>query len=213
MNDIIMSVMEIIGTIAFSISGTLVAISCGLDLFGVIFLGCITSVGGGIVRDVLMGVYPPAIFSDVHILLIGGLTSVIVFAIAYINNKKFKLLCEKIEPVNNVFDAIGLSVFTVMGTEAACLSGFSDKACFVIIMGMLTGVGGGLFRDVLVSKPPYVLTKHIYALASVFGGVAYYVIQIYGNNSILASIVCILLVMAIRMLATKYEWKLPKVHI
>ena len=88
MNDIIMNVMEIIGTIAFSISGTLVAISCGLDLFGVVFLGIITAVGGGIVRDVLMGVYPPAIFSDVHILLIGGLTSVIVFAIAYINNKK-----------------------------------------------------------------------------------------------------------------------------
>jgi len=213
MNDIIMNVMEIIGTIAFSISGTLVAISCGLDLFGVVFLGIITAVGGGIVRDVLMGVYPPAIFSDVHILLIGGLTSVIVFAIAYINNKKFKLMCEKIEPVNNVFDAIGLSVFTVMGTEAACLSGFSDKACFVIIMGMLTGVGGGLFRDVLVSKPPYILTKHIYALASLFGSLTYYAIRIYGNNSILASIVCILLVMAIRMLATKYEWKLPKVHI
>ena len=213
MNDIIMTVMEIIGTIAFSISGTLVAISCGLDLFGVIFLGCITAVGGGIVRDVLMGKYPPAIFSDVHILLIAGLTSIIVFIIAYINNERFKLMCEKIEPVNNIFDAIGLSVFTVMGTEAACLSGFSDKGCFVVVMGMLTGVGGGLFRDVLVSKPPYILTKHIYALASVLGSLTYYAIRISGDNTILASIVCILLVIAIRMLATKYEWKLPKVHI
>lgn len=213
MNDIILNTMQVIGTVACSISGALAAIGCGLDLFGVVFLGCVTAVGGGILRDILMGRYPPAIFSNVYILLIAGLTSIIVFIIAYINNKKFSLICEKIEPVNNIFDAIGLSAFTVMGTEAVCASGFSGQACFTVIMGMLTGVGGGIFRDVLISKPPYVLTKHIYALASLFGSAVYYIIRLYVNSTVLASVVCILSVITIRMLASRYEWQLPKVRI
>ena len=213
MNTMIIDIMEVIGTIAFAVSGALVAISYRLDLFGVIFLGCITAVGGGIVRDIMMGQFPPAIFSNVPMLSLAAVTALVVFIIAYINAKQFTRMCEKIEPINNVFDAIGLATFTVMGAEAACGAGYGDKACFVIIMGMLTGVGGGIFRDVFVSKSPYILNKHIYALASIGGGISYYCIRLYGNNTILASTISILFILAIRMLATKYEWKLPKINI
>ena len=173
-----MTVMEIIGTIAFSISGALIGISCELDIFGVVFLGVITSVGGGMLRDVIIGNAPPLIFSNSFIFVIAAITAIIVFIVAYINRQHFQMLKEKIKKINNIFDAIGLSAFTVTGTEIACAAGLSDKLLLVILMGMTTGVGGGIFRDVLVSKIPYVFKKHIYALASVIGSIIYYYTRI-----------------------------------
>lgn len=205
--------MELIGTIAFAVSGALIAVSCGLDLFGVTFLGCITAVGGGMLRDILLGQCPPAIFSNTHVLLVAAMTSIIVFIIAYINRQHFKMLKEKIERINNVFDAVGLAAFSVTGTEIACAAGFSDKVLFSVIMGMITGVGGGIFRDVLVASAPYVLKKHIYALASLFGSILYYLIREYAENTMVGTITAMLSVILIRMLATKYRWKLPKLHI
>lgn len=213
MSGVIMIAMEIIGTIAFAISGSLVAVSCNLDIFGVTFIGVITSVGGGMLRDVLMGKCPPAIFSNTYIFLIAALTSLMVFIVAYIHRTHFESLKEKIERINNIFDAVGLSAFTVTGTEIACNGGFSDKILFVVLMGMMTGVGGGIFRDVLVSKTPYVLKKHIYALASISGSLLYYVIGIVMKNELLGTIAAMLLVFIIRMLATKFRWKLPKIKI
>ena len=209
----ILVVMEWIGTIAFAISGALIAVSCGLDLFGVTFLGCITAVGGGMLRDILLEQCPPAIFSNTPVLLVAALTSVIVFIIAYINRQHFEILREKIERINNVFDAVGLAAFSVTGTEIACAAGFSDKVLFVVIMGMITGVGGGIFRDVLVASAPYVLKKHIYALASLFGSILYYLTRKHAENTVVGTIVAMLSVILIRMLATKYRWKLPKLHI
>ena len=193
----ILVVMEWIGTIAFAISGALIAVSCGLDLFGVTFLGCITAVGGGMLRDILLEQCPPAIFSNTPVLLVAALTSVIVFIIAYINRQHFEILREKIERINNVFDAVGLAAFSVTGTEIACAAGFSDKVLFVVIMGMITGVGGGIFRDVLVASAPYVLKKHIYALASLFGSILYYLTRKHAENTVVGT----------------YRWKLPKLHI
>lgn len=209
----ILVVMEWIGTIAFAVSGALIAVSCGLDLFGVTFLGCITAVGGGMLRDILLEQCPPAIFSNTPVLLVAALTSVIVFIIAYINRQHFEILREKIERINNVFDAVGLAAFSVTGTEIACAAGYSDKVLFVVIMGMITGVGGGIFRDVLVASAPYVLKKHIYALAALFGSILYYLIREHAENTVVGTIAAMLSVILIRMLATKYRWKLPKLHI
>ena len=104
----IIKVMEIIGTIAFALSGSLVSISSGLDIFGVVFLACITAFGGGIVRDMLLGVNPPAIFLNFPIFLLAMIVAVLTFVFAYIYKEKFNLFKTKIETVNNVFDAIGL---------------------------------------------------------------------------------------------------------
>lgn len=211
MNEIIMLTMEIIGTVAFAISGALVAISFSLDIFGVAFLGIITALGGGMLRDMLIGNHPPVIFSLSYLLILALLTSIIVFIISYINKQHFFEFKEKIEKINNLFDAIGLAAFTVTGTQMACDAGFSDKIIFVIFMGMLTGVGGGIFRDVLVSQTPYVLKKHVYAVASITGSVLYYIISITFGYDYLGTFISMVTVVLIRLLAAKYRWKLPKI--
>lgn len=204
--------MELIGTIAFAISGALIAVRCCLDLFGVVLVGCITSVGGGIMRDLFLGKIPPSIFSNVIFLAIAAATSIIVFIISYFNVEKFETLEKRIENINNIFDAVGLATFSIIGTELTCNAGFSDKAVFSISMGMLTGIGGGIIRDILVDKTPYVLQKHIYALASILGSSLYFFIRLYCDR-LVALIVGITTVILVRMLATKFHWKLPKIHL
>ena len=213
MNEItIIFIMELIGTIAFAISGALIAVRCCLDLFGVVLVGCITSVGGGIMRDLFLGKIPPSIFSNVIFLAIAAATSIIVFIISYFNVEKFETLEKRIENINNIFDAVGLATFSIIGTELTCNAGFSDKAVFSISMGMLTGIGGGIIRDILVDKTPYVLQKHIYALASILGSSFYFFVRLYCDR-LVALIVGITTVILIRMLATKFHWKLPKIHL
>ncbi len=212
MSEVAITIMEIIGTVAFAISGALIAIHCCLDLFGVVLVGCVTCVGGGIMRDLFLGKFPPMIFSNVTILAIGAATAIAVFIISYFNAEKFETFRMRIESINNFFDAVGLAAFSVTGTEIACSSGFSDKAVLSISMGLLTGIGGGIIRDVLVDKTPYVLKKHVYALASIFGSTLYYIIRINGNK-VVALCIASLSTIAIRLLATKYHWKLPKIHL
>ena len=209
----IIKIMEIIGTIAFALSGSLVAISSGLDIFGVVFLACITAFGGGAVRDLLLGINPPAIFTDFTTFLIAMVVAVLTFVIAYLFKAKFNLFKTKIEVVNNVFDAIGLSAFVVIGSEITCLNGFLNNGFIVVFSGMITGVGGGIFRDVLIDTTPYVFKKHVYAVAAIVGGITYFVLRKYTQNIQLASLSSMLLIFIIRMLATKYRWSLPKIQI
>ena len=206
-------ILEVLGTAAFSVSGALIAIGCNLDLLGVVFVGCTTAVGGGILRDLLIGINPPNVFRDPTMMIIAAITAMVVFVVAYINAKRFSVMREKIEPINNIFDAVGLSAFTVTGTEIALSAGLGGRAIFCILMGMITGVGGGIFRDVLVNKAPYVLTKHVYALASIIGATIYYIMRIYGIDTVIAGLVSMIAVVTIRMLATRFHWKLPKIHV
>ena len=176
--EIILLVLEIVGTIAFAVSGAFVAIRARLDVFGVIFIGCITAVGGGITRDLLIGATPPAIFSNGYILAVAALIAAGVFLIACLQRKKFEQVQEKVERINNIFDAIGLAAFSVMGTEIAFVKGVADNALLSIMLGMLTGVGGGMIRDILTDTTPYIFKKHIYALASIGGAAAYYLLRL-----------------------------------
>ncbi len=210
-DSIILTVMEVIGTVSFSVSGSLIAISSGLDLFGVVFVGCITAVGGGIIRDILLGNNPPLIFLNIEILCVSIITSLIVFLIACFNTKKFTEFQEKIESINNLFDALGLSAFSIMGTEFVCMSVGYKNVFFAVAMGMITGVGGGIIRDILVDKTPYVLKKHIYALASIFGSSVYYFIRTYSNYQMFGTFASMAIIVLIRVLATKYLWQLPKI--
>ena len=213
MSETVITIMEIVGTIAVAMSGALIAVRCNLDVFGVVFIGVITAVGGGMLRDILVGNCPPSIFYNTDILILAALTSIAVFIIAYINKYHFETLREKIERINNIFDAIGLSAFTVTGAEVAFYAGYGDKIIFVVLMGMITGVGGGIFRDILVSKTPYVLKKHVYALASIAGGIVYYLIRTEDEKKVIGTVASIVTVFAIRMLATRYMWSLPKVNL
>lgn len=212
MNEI-MKVLEIIGTIAFSVSGALVSIGAGLDIFGVVFVGSITAFGGGIIRDLILGITPPSIFNNFPMFLLALVTSVIVFIVAYINRKKFNTLRTKTEHVNNLFDALGLAVFTVIGAETGFINGFSDNEFIIIVISMITGIGGGIFRDILTDTTPYVFKKHVYAVASLLGAVLYIILRKYSDNISLISVLSMILVFLIRMLATMFHWSLPKVRI
>lgn len=202
-------ILEIIGTMAFSISGALIACSAELDVFGVVFVGCITAFGGGILRDILLGITPPIAFSNYFMFLISVISALVVFIIAYINKDKFSILKSKIDYVNNFFDAVGLAAFSVTGAQVGLFAG--HNALIVVIVGMITGVGGGIMRDIMIDTTPYVFKKHIYALASVWGSWFYYILRQYIDSVSIASAMAMLSVIAIRMAATKFRWSLPKV--
>ncbi|MBQ8291994.1 MAG: trimeric intracellular cation channel family protein [Clostridia bacterium] len=209
----ILHILEIIGTVAFAVSGAFVAVNARLDIFGVLFIGCITAVGGGIMRDILIGVTPPAVFSNVYILLVAAVTSLAVFLIAYVYRKKFNAVREKVEHVNTFFDAVGLAAFSVMGTEIAFVHGISGNAVLTVTLGMLTGVGGGIFRDILTDTTPYIFKKHVYALASIGGAALYYVLRLFVRGALLPTLAGMAFVIVIRILAAKYRWSLPKIRL
>ena len=146
--DAVFFCLEILGIIAFSISGALVAIKSKFDLFGVVVVGVVTAVGGGITRDIIVGNLPPIIFSNAYLIGIAGLSAVLTFILAYVKRSKFSVIKEKIGIINNYFDAIGLAVFTIMGVESTFNYGYGDNILLAISMGVLTGVGGGVMRDI-----------------------------------------------------------------
>lgn len=210
--EIIISIMELLGTVAFAVSGALVAISCSLDLFGVMTVGVVTAVGGGIVRDLIIGITPPHIFKTPLIILLAIVTALVVFVIAYVRRKRFKSLRERIEKINICFDAIGLAAFSVAGVEVVSASEHSENALLAITLGVITGVGGGVLRDILVNQKPYILTRHIYAVASVIGCTVYYVLSVCFDYKVVGTVAAIVLTILIRLMAAKYRWALPKIH-
>jgi len=174
-------------------------------------LGCITAVGGGMIRDVLIGNTPPLIFCNQDMLLLALATSIIVFIFAYINTKRIRKLQEKTAQIINFFDALGLAAFSVAGIEIASSAGYSESAGVAIAMGVITGVGGGVLRDVLADGVPSILTKEIYAVVSVFGCSMYYMIRTYTPYDVIGTIVVMVVMVLIRILAMRYRWHLPKI--
>ena len=211
-SELILLILEWIGTISFATSGALVAIRHSLDLFGVITVGCITAVGGGIIRDVMVGNIPPKIFSNPLVLIVACAISIIVFIIAYIFRKNFDKLKQTIDTVNILFDALGLGAFSIAGIEATRLALSDDKIILIILMGVITGVGGGVIRDVLVNEKPYILTKHIYAVVSICGCCIYCFLSMYLNQTLLATLIVLSFTVAMRLSAAKLRWKLPRIN-
>lgn len=209
--DEVLFVLELIGAAAFAVSGAMAAIEKRADIFGVLFLAVTTALGGGVIRDVLIGRIPPVMFVSYWYLLISVAAALAVFIDAYLRSEKYKLHLDKLDAVNNIFDAIGLAVFTVSGMNAAMP--VSDNIILVLFVGMCTGVGGGMLRDVMTNTMPKVLRKRVYAVASLLGGGLYYAMYALGANQ-LASIGCgMLLIFALRLFATIYKWNLPSVKI
>lgn len=205
-------ILELIGTVAFSLSGVIVAIEKQLDLLGVVVLGTITAVGGGALRDILLGVLPPMLFrTPVYVLVAIGV-SLLAFCIAYLLGDRFLRRMEWLSHSMNLLDAVGLGIFVVVGVRAALNNGFADNAFLAIFVGTVTGVGGGLMRDQLAGLIPMVLKKHVYALAALIGAAAYYVLVRLGINEWVCCGVGVGLVIAIRLLAAHFLWSLPKIE-
>ena len=207
----ILAALDWIGTISFAISGSLIAIGHGLDLFGVLMVGTITAVGGGIIRDLILGHTPPMIFFRTEILLAAVLTAFLVFVFISYRSNRFTIIRHRLEKLNLIFDSFGLGAFSVAGVQIACDGGYGDRFVLCALMGCLTGVGGGIVRDMLVNVKPYVFTKHVYAVASLIGSVLYYLILRYTDYGDIGSFAALFFVVILRLLAARYHWELPKI--
>ena len=208
--EIFSTVIEVIGIIAFSVSGAMVAIRRKTDLFGVMLLAILTAMGGGLLRDMIFSFTPPVIFSLKWYLLICVIVSVIVFLIARKYSKTYLENETKIEHINDIFDALGLGIFAVMGTKVGIEHGFVDDAIITISCGVITCIGGGIIRDVLTMSIPFVLVKRIYAIAAIWGSGVYYVMYLFEINDGVAIVAGVSVTFILRLLAMIFKWNMPK---
>lgn len=205
-------VMELIGTVAFALSGAMVAVQKKLDLLGIIVLGEVTAVGGGMFRDLLIGYTPPVLFQE-PVYVSTALVAVLLFFVLLkcrIVSKEF-LETEMYEWFMNLFDAVGLGAFTVVGIDAAIQAGFANYLFLQIFLGVLTGVGGGVMRDVMAGTTPFILKKHVYACTS-FAGACVYVGLLRVTAENIALVISALLIVGIRLCARRYKWNLPGIE-
>lgn len=209
--ETLFTVPELIGTVAFAVSGAMAALEHRLDLFGVVLLGLTTALGGGCIRDLLLGITPPQMFCSPLLALLAVFSALLVFVPAYCGRERFFGHAGQIEQINNIFDAIGLGVFSVVGTRAGIMAGYAENAFLCVFLGMLTGVGGGVLRDMMSREIPMVLRKRIYALASILGALAYWILRKYAVDETVAALCGGIMVFGIRMLATHFCWSLPRV--
>lgn len=207
-----MDIICTVGIIAFAISGAIAASEKHTDPFGTIIVAVLTACGGGITRDILLGITPPRSLLDPSYILLAAAVALIVYLIAFILKDTFRSKTGVIDTAVNVFDALGLGVFVVMGTQTAIDYGFSQNAFLSILIGVLTGCGGGFLRDITLQEIPVILKKHIYVIAAICGGIVFYIMytsQLSYTASVAASV---LVTFSLRMLATRYKWNLPPAY-
>lgn len=203
-------IVELLGTVAFALSGAMVAIRKQLDLLGIVVLGVITAVGGGMIRDLMIGINPPTLFVKPIYVTAAFVAVIALFLIIKFGGITMEMLeSEGYESIMNLFDAIGLGAFTVVGIDTAIEAGFRNYTFLIIFLGVITGVGGGLLRDIMADVTPAVLKKHIYACASIAGAVCYVLLLDVTSDGV-RLVISALLVVVIRLLARKYKWNLPK---
>ena len=195
------SIVEIIGTIAFAVSGALTAIEKKLDYYGIIIFAVITAVGGGIVRDILIDENLPSSLNNPIYMVISIISAGMVI-LYYSRIIKF-------EKVLQLFDAIGLGAFTAIGAEVAIGNGLYQP--FVIItLAVLTGTGGGVIRDVFAKRIPFVFREEVYAVASIIGAILFIGIYKFAGNEA-AVYACFAVTLSIRLLCMKMNIHLNKV--
>ena len=220
MTLLIIEYLGLIGTVAFAISGAILAVRKKMDAFGVNILAVIASTGGGILRDLIIGRTPPVMFSNPIYVVIAVITANVVFLYLYITRKRDKQK-GKVHRTDTAaylyekcyfwFDTLGLAAFSVDGAR----TGFHypmDSLFLVVFLGTVTGVGGGILRDICADKMPDVFVRHIYALASLLGALTTGVLLMYVGTDEPAAAVCgAAVVILIRVLASHYKWNFPRV--
>lgn len=191
-------IMDVTGTFSFALAGSLAAMEKRLDPFGVLIIAFATAVGGGTIRDLLLGNTPVVWLTDLRTVstILVGYTFALIFASRL---KRWFLLL-------TFFDALGLGFFTLIGIEKAIQHNLQPGIC--IALGTMTGCFGGVLRDVLLNNVPLVFRKEIYASASIVGGIVFFLLQEITNYE-LAYIAGFLIIVCLRLLALKFNWSLP----
>ena len=193
------SIIEILGTLAFAISGIRLASAKRFDWFGAYVVGLITAIGGGTIRDLLLDTTAFWMLNSIYLTVTAvALLLVIIFGryLIRLNNSFF------------IFDTIGLALFVVVGIQKTIAADF--PFWIAIIMGTITGAAGGVLRDILINEVPLIFRKEIYAMACVFGGIVYWICYRLDCAPHLTQILTALTVIATRIVAVKYKLSLPR---
>ena len=191
--------LDVIGTLVFAISGALTAIYKKLDLFGVYCIAFVTALGGGTIRDVLIGRTPVGWMLDINY--------VYIITFGFLLSLLFNRNLEKLRMSLFLFDTIGLGVFTLIGLEKGISFGLSPIIC--VILGTLTATFGGVIRDILCNEIPVLFRKEIYATLCIAGGGLFFLLHELKMASHWISLLVALFVIFFRLIAVKYNWSLP----
>lgn len=192
--------LDLVGTFVFAVSGASLGVRRGLDLFGVLVLGFVTATAGGILRDVLIGAIPPAALASWEPLALAMVAGLFAF--------RFDRVLDRVRQPVQLFDAAGLAVFAVAGTQKAMTYGLDWP--MAIVLGMISGIGGGIVRDVLTAQVPTVLQRtEIYAVAALAGGLVVVAGGAMQVSSTVGGLAGIAVCTSLRMLALYRGWKLP----
>ncbi|WP_295585833.1 trimeric intracellular cation channel family protein [uncultured Oscillibacter sp.] len=200
-------ILELAGTMAFAASGAMTGLKKGMDLFGVCILGLTTAVGGGVIRDVILGNTPPATFLSPIYAIVALVTSLVLFLPRI---RRLLMWDQRLYDLSMlVLDSLGLGIFTVVGIRIAWSSTPEPTLFLLVFVGVVTGVGGGVLRDVMAGDMPYIFVKHIYACASLAGA-----LLCAGLWRPAGEVAAILTgagaVVLIRFLSAHYRWNLPR---
>ncbi|MBR0121861.1 MAG: TRIC cation channel family protein [Clostridia bacterium] len=207
MDEMYTLAFELLGTAAFAVSGALTAVNKKMDVLGVMILGLTTATGGGIIRDIVLGYTPPAAFRNPIYSLVALLTSLIIFLPPV--RRSIGRHETAFNNVLNVVDAIGLGIFTVIGIQAAHAETNAHGVYLYLFVGVVTGVGGGVLRDIFAGEKPSIFVEHIYATASILGA-AVCVILWEPAGRAAAMLAGLAVVIVLRVLAAFNKWDLPK---
>lgn len=193
-------ILDLIGTFTFAVSGALAASNKRLDLFGALFIGFITAVGGGTTRDLILGLTPVFWIKDISylIVIIAAVLVTLIFT-------------RKIAALNRallLFDAIGIGVFTLIGLEKS--TALEIAPIFAVMMGVLTAVMGGVLRDVFVNEIPLIFHKEIYATACFIGGIIYFLLSYLHLDMKIVYFITMIVIIALRLFSIYFGWSLPK---
>ena len=200
---------EMIGTVAFAVSGSMTAVRKNMDLFGVMILGVITACGGGLTRDIILGITPPALFGTPKYVTVAAATAILVFIPGI---RRWLMKSHRgFERILLLMDSIGLGVFTMVGMQAAYGCGVECSTFLAVSVGVITGVGGGVMRDVMAGDRPYIFVKHIYACAAILGAMLFAVLRGRCGDTV-ALLTGAALVILIRLLSAHFRWSLPRAH-
>lgn len=194
------TILDYVGTLVFAISGTLMAAQKRFDIFGALTIGFATAIGGGTLRDMMLGVTP--------VTWIQSLDYFYVIVIGVLLTTLFKNIILKLRSTLFLFDSIGIGVFTVIGINKALL--FELSPPFAILMGMITAVAGGVIRDTLCNVVPLIFRKEIYATACILGGVIFFLLKLCNIPEAINNLITMSSIIAFRVIAVKYGISLPK---
>ena len=218
--DDVIFMLEMIGTVAFAISGVMVAKDRKMDIFGAIVLGCATAVGGGMIRDLILGEIPPAMFTKPVYVTVAFITCVVDFI--FERSRTTETYMDKIDRnrirsnfILNVADSVGLAAFVVVGCRTAVNAGYGANMFLACFVGVLTGIGGGILRDIFAGQMPLIMRKRVYGIAAIVGAIVYCGLSVIARpagafgSTMIAAVVSMIVTVLLRFLAIYFHWNLP----